>query len=188
MFSLEMCADMFSHFRLVPIVKGTDEAKLQRLKADKRKVEMEKEMSGQKIPKLKKSREDDRIDPTADGIDLSRPPGPPGPSPPLDRSLGKTDFSVLCIGDTSWENLQFQVEELARAVISLRSNFPEDLIISVFDSLSNSSIQGSMNQSCVESKHVNIGEDTKRSVNKVEIGELEVFNCSWFMPSTAMTS
>ena len=62
------------------------------------------------------------------------------------KSLGKTDFSVLCIGDTSWENLQFQVEELARAVISLRSNFPEDLIISVFDSLFNSSIQGSMNQ------------------------------------------
>ena len=87
----------------------------------------------------------------------------------MKRSLGKTDFSVLCIGDTSWENLQFQVEELARAVISLRSNFPEDLIISVFDSLSNSSIQGSMNQSCVESKHVNIGEDTKRSVNKVEM-------------------
>ena len=26
-----------------------------------------------------------------------------------------------------------------------------------------------MNQSCVESKHVNIGEDTKRSVNKVEM-------------------
>ena len=28
-----------------------------------------------------------------------------------------------------------------------------------------------MNQSCVESKHVNIGEDTKRSVNKVEMDE-----------------
>ena len=53
---------MFSHFRLVPIVKGTDEAKLQRLKADKRKVEMEKEMLELKIPKLQKSQEDDDIE------------------------------------------------------------------------------------------------------------------------------
>ena len=58
------------------------------------------------------------------------------------KSLGKTDFSVLCIGKTSWENLQFQVEELARAVDSLRGNLPEHLVISVVDELFNSSIQG----------------------------------------------
>ena len=61
------------------------------------------------------------------------------------KLLGKTDFSVLCNGDTSWENLQFQVEELARAVSSLRSNLPEHLIISVVDTLFESSIKGSMN-------------------------------------------
>ena len=38
------------------------EAKLQRLKADKRKVEMEKEMLELKIPKLQKSQEDDDIE------------------------------------------------------------------------------------------------------------------------------
>ena len=62
------------------------------------------------------------------------------------KSLGKTDFSVLCNGDTSWENLQYQVEELARAVSSLRGNLPEHLIISVVDSFFESSIKGSLNQ------------------------------------------
>ena len=62
------------------------------------------------------------------------------------KSLGKTDFSVLCNGDTSWENLQYQVEELARAVSSLRGNLPEHLIISVVDSFFDSSIKGSLNQ------------------------------------------
>ena len=38
------------------------EAKLQRLKADKRNVEMEKEMLELKIPKLQKSQEDDDIE------------------------------------------------------------------------------------------------------------------------------
>ena len=61
------------------------------------------------------------IDPTADGIDLSRPPGPPGPSPSLDYTVPLQ----------SWVRYQ----------------------------------------SCVESKHLNIGEDTKRSVNKVEMDE-----------------
>ena len=38
------------------------EDKLHRLKADKRKVEMEKEMLELKIPKLQKSQEDDDIE------------------------------------------------------------------------------------------------------------------------------
>ena len=68
------------------------EDKLHRLKADKRKVEMEKEMLEQKISKLQKSREDpvglmdlfsdsdDGSGATTDGIDHSGPPGPPDPS------------------------------------------------------------------------------------------------------------
>ena len=58
------------------------------------------------------------------------------------KSVGQTDFTVLCIGETSWENLQFQVEELARAVDSLRGNLPEHLVISVVDYLFNIPIQG----------------------------------------------
>ena len=96
---------MFSHFRLVPIVKGTDEAKLQRLKADKRKVEMEKEMSGQKIPKLKKSREDDRIDPTADGMTSVDPPDLQAPPRPwtgrLVRQTSLSSALVILPGKTS---------------------------------------------------------------------------------------
>ena len=58
------------------------------------------------------------------------------------KSVGKTDFTVLCIGETSWENLQFQVEELARAVDSLRANLPEHLVFSVVDDLFNIPIRG----------------------------------------------
>ena len=64
----------------------------------------------------------------------------------LTRSMGLTDFTALCDGQTDWVNLKSNVQELAEAVSSLKANLPDHLMISIVEGFFNSFITGSMNK------------------------------------------
>ena len=62
------------------------------------------------------------------------------------KSLGVTDWAGLYVFNPSWDNLQSQVEELARAVSSLGSKLPPQLMLSIVDTMLGSFVQGSINK------------------------------------------
>ena len=62
------------------------------------------------------------------------------------KSLGVTDWAGLYEFKPSWDNLQSQVEELARAVSSLGSKLPPQLMLSIVDTMLGSFVQGSINK------------------------------------------